>query len=865
MAHTNLDSPRLGPREEEPLDRSRRMGTKKKNHGISVAFWVLALPAFALAQADMPASDTPGTTWNNYEVHQTVEFGGHIANVSGNQEMYSTLVNLRSGPRLLGQELWMRSTTHRGTLFDNLYLSSFGFGGEPNDMARLRVEKSKWFDFVGLYRRDQNYFNFNVFANPLNLNQGIGATLKSTNFDPTTMPWFVNSPHLQDTTRNMADFNLTLFPQSVVRVRLGYARNDNQGRLDTTLETPIRSLLTEFSQSRSDRYQFGVDVRVMKRTTLSFDQFFEHDKIDPNFIDNNQSFFDSATGTPVDIGIPFPPSSCTSIAGVTFTTAADGTNVYTPSAGCNIGLFSFSRSGRVRTDIPTSQLSLQSNYFRKLDITASATYSSGHSDLLNYQEFANGFGASSGKVPTSFAATSHTDRVSANADLGVTYFLNRSWSVSNKFRWLNWRNPGDSDQVGFTCTATPAPGLTLDAAGCTTPRASDTGFFQTLIGQRTYHNTAKLHWAPGRRLSGYVGYRYGRRELTGAPSGESPILNSYYLVEDGVETDPKTTTTINEHIALGGIVLHPTNQWRINADVELLSADNSFTNIGPRHQQRVRANTSYKVNRWSSINGGVHFVETRNDFAQSINAGVNPANPNLFPTILGVPAAYGHKDHWRYFTLGATLNPSSRFAFAFGWTYLDQLINSASCVPSTGTTVEAIPAHCNGTNPNGLPLIQDYQERTNSGFVNLTFRPVHRVAVSVGYELTSTAGHTNWPLPGGVDGTGLLLMVSDRFGNTPPLAGNGPTLANPCPAPASTPVTGGCAFAGPFPDAPLSQALNWHKPTAGIAVDIAKHVTFKGRYAYYGYNEKETAGLPVVTLPRDFHAHLTTLSLRYSF
>jgi len=868
MAYSNQQSPRPLLFEEEPLDRGRCMNTKKKRRGVYIALLMLALPLCSLAQEDETAS--AGSVHGEYFVQQSVEFGGRIARTNGNVQMYDTLVNLRSGPRLLGQELSMRPMKRGDGLFDSLYLSSFGFGGDPNDLARLRMEKGKFYNFVGLYRRDENFFDFNVFANPLNLNQGIGAALKATNFNPTTMPWYVNSPHLQDTARNMGDFNLTLFPQSAIRIRLGYARNVTTGRLDTTLEGPIRTLMTEYDQWRSDRYQLGIDIRVMKRTTLSIDQFFEHDKVDPNFVDNNLSFTEGALGgTPIDIGLLFPPSGCTIVSGVTF----PGSNVFVPSAGCNIGLFGFNRSGNVRSSIPTTQISLQSNYFRKLDITASGSYSSGHSDFLNYSEFANGFG-SSGHVPSLITATSRTERVSGNADIGLTYHLNRSFSFSDKFRWLDWRNPGNSNQIGFTCTATPAPGLTEGSAGCTVANAGNTAFYQTYIAERTYYNTARLGWAPSSLVNAYIGYRYGRRELTGDPSGDSTILNSYYLVTDGVEDAPKNTTKINEHTALGGVLLRPIKEWRINADLEWLSADNSFTNIGPRHQQRVRVNTTYKVNKWSSINGGVHFVETRNDFAENINGAAtvlppfSPANPNLFPTtgVNTVPGAYGHKDHWRYYTFGASLNPNRQFGFDFGWTYLDQSINSATCVPvGAGTTVQATPALCvNANNAAGspdVPLIQDYQERTNTGFAHLTVRPVQHVTLSVGYELTSTAGHNKWVLPGGSDGSGTLLMVSDIYGNSPPLVGN-PTT--PCPA-ASTAVTGGCAFPGPFPDAPLSQALNWHKPYVGLVLDLTKNLAVKTNYAYYNYNEKETRGLPLVNLPRDFHANTGTISLKYSF
>jgi hypothetical protein len=834
------------------------MKEKKRNFGMSAAILILAFPLLAVAQDDSLPQAPAGKIIDGYVVQQSVEFGGRITSVDGNKLLYDTLVNLQSGPRLFGQELSMRPMTRGKGLFDNLYLDSFGYGGDPNDMSRLRIEKGKWYDFIGLYRRDQNFFDYDLFANPLNLNQGIGTSFKDATFDPTTMPWYANSPHFQDTTRNMGDFNLTLFPQSRIRFRLGYTRNDTEGTLGTTYES-YRTLIAEHDRWRSDRYQFGVDFRVLRRTTISFDQFYEHDKVDLNFYDNNQSFFDIATGTTIDVGVGFPPSSCTTVAGVTFV----GNN-YTPSAACNIGLYSFNRSGNVRTDIPTEQLSLESNYFRKLDVTASGSYSSGQSDFLHYSEFENGPGASGGKVPTLTTGGSATDRVSGNADLGMTYHVSRSVDLSDKFRWLDWRSPGEFDPTAYTCTTLAAPGLTIAGAGCTA-NASQT-VDQTYIGERTYENTAKASWVPTRRFSGYIGYRYGRRELTGDPSGESTILNSYYLITNGTPDAPENTTKINEQTALGGVLFRPTKDWRMNADTELLSADNSFTNIGPRHQQRVRFNTLYRLNRWASINGGVHFIETRNDFAENINGAstvlppYSPLTPNLFPT--AVPAAYGHKDHWRYYTIGASVNPNHYFGLDFGWTYLDQLINSATCVPSTGPTEQAIPALCNNANgTTALPLIQDYQERTNTGFALLTVHPIHRVTLNFGYEITSTAGHNLWLLPGGADGTGQVLMVSDIYGNSPPLAGN-PTT--PCPS-ASTTVAGGCAFPGPFPDAPLSQALNWHKPTAGIAVDVTKNLVFKGQYAYYDYNEKETPGLPLVTLQRDFHANTGTISLKYSF
>ena len=137
-------------------------------------------------------------------------------------------------------------------------------------MVRLRIEKNKWYNFVGLYRRDQNFFDYNLLANPLN--PVYPASPLTSNFG------YVNSPHMQETTRNMGDFNLTLFPQSAIRFRLGYSRNDNQGACTST-PRHLRLWLRQRFPHALRPLQFGMDVRPFKRTTISFDQSFVHDKV----------------------------------------------------------------------------------------------------------------------------------------------------------------------------------------------------------------------------------------------------------------------------------------------------------------------------------------------------------------------------------------------------------------------------------------------------------------------------------------------------------------------------------------------------------------------------------------------------------
>jgi hypothetical protein len=578
---------------------------------------------------DAEKSEDEGRIWGDYKVHQSFEFGGRIADSQGSLQMYNTFVNQHSGPRLLGMELSMESMTHQSLLFDKLYISSFGFGGDPEGMARLRVQKNKWYNFVGLYRRDKNYFDYNLFANPLNLNGGsttcggpVGGPPTCVNaFTPSALSWFTNSPHLQFTTRQMGDFSLTLLPESSVTFRLGYARNNTHGRIDTTLEAPLQSLLTEDSQWRSDRYQLGVDLRLIPRTTISGDFYLEHDKNDWDYLDNNLLYLlGNATGPQVDTGLMLPPLSgaVPTCAGAN-TVSINASGFFIINTGCNGILLNtgaggpYFKRGNLRTSIPTGQLSFQSNYFRKVELTASASYSSASSDFLNFREFIHGGivrGTTTG-ISDLNSGSPFSQRISGNADAGVTVFISKHWTVSDKFRWVNWRQTGGFTNTLFRCslsagalaTTTGFPGGTVtlrpflnpclsdiqtltglttagNAPGTTTYEQISTA--NTLLGERSYYNTVKLNWQPTRHFSGFVGYRFGRRDLrlgdlgfSGSPNFSGTIFSLVSTFPNngtGVPPTVPTTTTIftgavederiNYHTVLAGVVVRPITEWR---------------------------------------------------------------------------------------------------------------------------------------------------------------------------------------------------------------------------------------------------------------------------------------------------------------
>src|SRR5208282_746476 len=123
----------------------------------SWALWpaiVLALLFVPAAKAQLPdqgptqpLSENAGQISGNYSFQQSVEVGYRDSMISGNMNNYNMFENLGSGVRLFDYTLDMKSQNHKGLFFDNLSFSNFGYGGDPNSVSRLHMDKNKWYDF----------------------------------------------------------------------------------------------------------------------------------------------------------------------------------------------------------------------------------------------------------------------------------------------------------------------------------------------------------------------------------------------------------------------------------------------------------------------------------------------------------------------------------------------------------------------------------------------------------------------------------------------------------------------------------------------------------------------------------------------
>src|SRR5271155_133646 len=329
-------------------------------HSIPSAIFIVALLLSPIARAQDNSGELKGINSGDYNIHQTIEFGYRLNEVTGNQNTYDTFENLGSGLRLFDYTLNMRSLDHNGLFFDSLDFSNFGYGGDPNDVTRLRLEKNKWDDFRFLFRRDKNFWDYNLLANPLSPSTSIPAVGIAT------------SPHSLDLVRRMQDYNLTLFPQSRVRVRLGFSHDRDEGPGFFTTDGGTIPQFNETYSYTTNSYRAGVDFRVLPKTTISYDQFLSYYKQDNVVTDNPQnSGYQLANGTPVDPGIIWSTNGPVEILPCA-TPIVTAPNIFNPN--CN-GYLSYSQASQPRNFMPTERLGFQSTYFKNFETSGSLGYS----------------------------------------------------------------------------------------------------------------------------------------------------------------------------------------------------------------------------------------------------------------------------------------------------------------------------------------------------------------------------------------------------------------------------------------------------------------------------------------------------------
>ena len=662
------------------------------------------------AATPIPAPATPAepdsVSRGGYLIHQSVELGYRSTYVTGSGDMYDTLVNLQTGPRILDQTLTMQSVDHQGLLFDDLYLNSFGWGGDPNNALRLRADKNKWYNLKSSFRRDQYFSDYDLLANPLNPPPPPapgGAT--------PSIP-ILNSPHEFATTRRMGDFDLTLLPQSQVSFRLGYSHNNMTGPSYSSIHEGTEASLLQDWNTTINSYRLGVDFRIAPRTVLSYDQFLDYYKGDTDYQLNpiNEALVPTTPVSSVSLGLSIDTVNKEPCAVVPPATSLVVNGTLT-NVTCS-AYFSYSRNQRIRTSTPTERVSLRSNYFQRVDLVASLSYSSATSSTPLDESFD---GLITRTATRAFFGTGEADanRISDVFDLGATVHLTTHLRLIEKFYFWAYRIPqnGNFNEVDSDCPTTtpPTPCTLLTPLSATTPAAIST-VIQSSFNQTWTRNQTELAWDISKKTGARIGYRYGDRDFNHFNDFLPGDLDHFVGLE-------KT--------ALLGFWARPTHTLRFNFDLENTNYNAVFVRMSPRKEARYRFQTTYTPRSWATLGGSINIRQESNADVQTQYVG-----------------------HNQNYGLTASLAPRERFGLDLAYNFNSVLQNALICFNDTPPTGVILPFVANADNnncggndtSNNLMANSYYTNHTNFGMATVRFKPAKRVLANVGYSITSVDG-----------------------------------------------------------------------------------------------------------------------------
>ncbi len=165
--------------------------------------------------------------------------------VAGSFDTYRSIVNLGSGPKLLGADFSIVDPKRR--FFDQIRVRASSWGDDPNSSFHLDAKKEKLYDFNADYRNIA-YFNFlPSYADPL---LARGTVLNEQSFD---------------THRRFASFQLDLLPGNWFVPYLAYERDSGSGRGATVFVSDANEYAVPNTlRDRTNLYRGGVRVELRR-------------------------------------------------------------------------------------------------------------------------------------------------------------------------------------------------------------------------------------------------------------------------------------------------------------------------------------------------------------------------------------------------------------------------------------------------------------------------------------------------------------------------------------------------------------------------------------------------------------------------
>jgi hypothetical protein len=535
-------------------------------------------------------SDSTQKKMGNYMVHSMIELGGTITQKDGSRAMWATMVNQGTGMRLVGQSLEMHSTdTSKTRFFDTLSTASYGYGGEPIDTTFLKMSKGKWYDFDSSFRRNRSYFDYNLLVNSFLTNATVAT--------PVLVPQ-PSSLHLFNTVRRNLDTLVTILPVSRVSFRAGYNHGTSEGPSYSSVHGGGDVSVFQWWRNGLDTFVGGVDVKLAKRTTLSYDQFYGLYRGDTSNTLAGATWT-LANGTPVSQGfnvLTGPTVTCGSGSGKTQNVLNGISNPF-----CNQTITQ-QQSQPIRTSFPTEQLRFSSHYWDRVAMNGRFTYSGGVSNVNGFNETFNGFLSRTTlrqEIDTGAlndrGRLAHNKRINVNADYGIEAELNKWLSVSEAINFWDVRVPGHSivasqiwDNTSFVPggpTPVPPANLSVNTPLSSLHHYTNVNEVFGFLSHENIMNTVLANVTVMPEFKFSAGWRFNNREI---------------------KKDEDPTLAWHQNGVLLGAVIQPSNTFRFNLNFENMKSHSAnsdtqtdtYTRVGPNSWYSVQARAVVTPRKW---------------------------------------------------------------------------------------------------------------------------------------------------------------------------------------------------------------------------------------------------------------------------
>jgi len=521
-----------------------------------------------------------------YKVHSMVDLGGRIAEKSGSPAMWATMVNQTTGARVLGQELRMHTIDpHKTPFFDTLTTSSFGYGGDPYDASFVNMSKGKWYDFRGSFRRDRQYFDYNLLVNSL--------------LGPNELLPQPSSLHLFNTVRRNTDTLLTLLPVSMVSFRAGYNHTTHEGPSYSSIHQGGDVLESQWFRNATDTWVGGVDFKLTQQTILSYDQFLVFYKGDTNLhLAPTPYVYPLPDSTPATVGVNLQTTSKCGTSGTANYSAPIVNGVINPFCS---GTTTEDQTAPTRTSFPTEQVRFAGNYLDKVAMNGRFLYSGGNSHVNSFNQTFIGLNSrtlfreiiDTGALPNGHLADNK--RINVNGDFSVRAEITPMVEVSDVFNYWDVRVPGETAWSEFTLkgvathTGPPVVYGTSMLTPLNDPSLTPNTTLNTDAHYLAHKNTGNtvlgtFTVTPMAKLIG--GWRFNDRQIKVDDDDNLTWHQNWLLLGGVIQPSPVVRVTVN----YDAMFSHSSNSTTTPA--------NTYTREEPNKIQDFRARAQVKPAKW---------------------------------------------------------------------------------------------------------------------------------------------------------------------------------------------------------------------------------------------------------------------------